>query len=116
MPQLVVCTESELERDGKLVVDVEGTAVLVVKVGDALYAMRDRCPHNGAPLQFGRVGGTLVPSNPNEHIYGLDGRIIRCPWHKWEYDLEGGCSLTDRRIRLRMFPVQVKDGEVLLEV
>lgn len=116
MARVAVCAESDLERDGKVLVELNGTTVLVLKVGDQLYALRDRCPHNGGPLHLGRVGGTLVPSKPSEYVYGLEGQVIRCPWHKWEYDLVGGCSLTDRRIRLKMYDVEVRDGEVLLEV
>jgi nitrite reductase/ring-hydroxylating ferredoxin subunit len=50
--------------------------------------------------------------------YGLAGRILRCPWHGYEFDLgdQGLAAFTKFRGKLRMFPVVVEDGHVLVEV
>lgn len=110
-----VGTLEELRRDGCRVVDVEGRPVVVVSVGDDLFAVSDRCPHMGAPLSAGSVGGTLLPSAPHEFVYGRQGRVLRCPWHGWEFDLTTGRSLLEpRRVGLRTFPVTCEGGEVVL--
>ena len=105
----------ELRREGCRVVDVDGRPVVVVSVGDELFAVSDRCPHMGAPLSAGSVGGTLVASAPQELVYGRDQRVLRCPWHGWEFDLETGRSLLEpRRVGLRTFSVTTEDGQVVL--
>jgi nitrite reductase (NADH) small subunit len=41
----------------------------------------------------------MLPSEPGTFVYGLQNRVIRCPWHNWEFDLVTGRSLftNDRR-------------------
>ncbi len=116
MAQVSVCTEEEMGRAGRKLVTVDGTSVAVFKVGGRYYAVRNVCPHNGAPLFFGRVSGTLVPSEARQYVYGMENQVLRCPWHKWEYDLETGRLLTNERVRVKTFPVTVTDGEVRVEV
>ena len=111
----VVGRLDELRREGSRVVDVDGRPVVVLSVGEDLYAVSGRCPHMGAPMCAGSVGGTLVASAPGELVYGHDQRVLRCPWHGWEFDLETGRSLLEpRRVGLRTFRVTCEDGQVVL--
>ena len=87
----------------------------MLSVGDELFAVSNRCPHMGAPMCAGSVGGTLVASAPQEFVYGRHERVLRCPWHGWEFDLESGRSLLEpRRVGLRVFAVTCEDGQVVL--
>ena len=96
-------------------VDVDGRPVAVLSVGGRLFAVSDRCPHMGAPMSAGTVGGTLVASAPQELAYGRHERVLRCPWHGWEFDLDTGRSLLEpHRAGLRTFRVTCDDGEVVL--
>jgi nitrite reductase/ring-hydroxylating ferredoxin subunit len=45
----------QLATDGPEVVGVHGIAVLVLRLGDDLMAMEDRCTHRGGPLREGGV-------------------------------------------------------------
>ena len=61
------------------------------------------------------LGGTLVASAPQEFVYGRHERVLRCPWHGWEFDLESGRSLFEpRRVGLRVFLVTCEDGQVVV--
>ena len=71
-----VATSPEL-HDGPLGVEVDGTAWVVARLDDEVVAFEDRCPHRLAPLSAGRVEG---------------GRL-RCPYHGWEFDRHGRCTL-----------------------
>ena len=83
--------------------------------GGAFYAVLNYCPHRGAPICWGKVGGTMLPSEPGELRYGMEDQILRCPWHAFEFDLESGCSiLSDSRLRLRTYPIEVVDDKVHL--
>jgi nitrite reductase (NADH) small subunit len=110
-----VGTVDEVRRDGCRVIDVEGKPVGVISVGEEFFAISDRCPHMGASMCTGSLGGTFVAADPHEYVYGKDDRVIRCPWHGWEFDLESGRSLLEpRRVGLRTYRVTHADGEVVL--
>lgn len=116
MGKHVVCRVEELPPGAQRVVNVDGRAILVLNAGGAYRAVRDSCPHQGAPLSAGTVGGTMVPSAPHEYVYGLEGCIIRCPWHGLEFDLATGRSLADPdRLRVKVYSLTVDSGALVLE-
>jgi nitrite reductase (NADH) small subunit len=61
---------------------------------------------------LGKVSGTTLPSGVYEFRYGLQGRILRCPWHGWEYDITTGQSVFDPEVRVVTYPVIVEDGKI----
>jgi nitrite reductase/ring-hydroxylating ferredoxin subunit len=65
-------------------VDLEGTALLVVRDGERLVAISDRCSHQGAPLHKGQVrfSGSLATTTCPVHgsQFALDtGKVMRGP-------------------------------------
>jgi len=60
-------------------VTVGGRSIGVFNIRGQFYALRNRCPHQGAPLCLGRVKGTTLSSKPYEYVYGRDEEIIQCP-------------------------------------
>ena len=99
------------------IVELEGHQVGVISVEDSFFAIRNRCPHRPADVCQGTVGGTLLASAPHELDYGRHQRVLRCPWHGWEFDLETGRSLLEPdRFGLRVFPVSVHDNTVYVHI
>ena len=85
--------------------------------GDVVHAILNLCPHKGAPVCKGPVGGTMLPSQPGELIFANDGKVLKCPWHGYEFDIETGASLFGiMRSKLRKFPTEVRDGEVYVKI
>jgi nitrite reductase/ring-hydroxylating ferredoxin subunit len=98
------------------VVLVQGREIGVVHVDDEFFAVRNKCPHRGAPLCEGTVGGTFLTSRPNEYVFGMENRVLRCPWHGWEFDLRTGRSLFQPdEVRVKTYRVTVEDGVVFLD-
>jgi len=95
-------------------IELSGRQVGVVRTADgSFHAILDYCPHRGAQVCRGTVGGTMLPSQPGSLEYGMKGQIIRCPWHGFEFDLASGRRLfAHSRMRLKTFPVTVRDGVV----
>jgi nitrite reductase (NADH) small subunit len=87
----------------------------IVNHDGEFYAVQNVCPHALAPLCLGSIGGTWLPSERGTWDYGLDGLVLRCPRHGWEYDVRTGESVenADHR-RVRTFPVEVLDGDVFV--
>ena len=105
--------------EGKFVIFQAGrhsVGVVRLRTGE-LKAMRNWCPHKGAPICRGIVGGTWPPSAPGELTFDREGEVLVCPWHGFEYDLNDGQELyREIPTRLRFFPVQVRDGMVYVTV
>ena len=108
-------TVGEVRSDGCRVVELDGRQVGVISVDDEFFAIYDHCPHMGASMCAGTVCGTFVAAGVHELVYGRHDRVIRCPWHGWEFDLETGRSLLEpKRLGLKTYPVSVEDGMVVV--
>jgi nitrite reductase/ring-hydroxylating ferredoxin subunit len=83
------------------------------RVSGHLYALANRCPHRGAPLCSGMVA-TPLGSEDDAVSLGPRASIVRCPWHKWEFDIASGRSLVDERLRVRRYAVRLEDEHVVV--
>jgi 3-phenylpropionate/trans-cinnamate dioxygenase ferredoxin subunit len=104
----------ELERAGHVVARIDGREIGVV-LGPAgePRALRNRCPHHGAPLCLGTVVDRLEAPAPGRYI--ASGRsVLRCPWHGWEFELERGTCLDEPSLRVAVYPSRVEAGRVLV--
>jgi nitrite reductase (NADH) small subunit len=63
---------------------------------DGFFALQNECIHLKGPLGDGH----------------LEGCVLTCPWHGWQYDVTSGENEFDRAIKLQTFEVKVEDGEV----
>ena len=111
----VVGLASEVPPGGRKIVEVEGRSVGIFNVHGTFYALRNRCPHQGAPLCLGSIKGLTLPSAPGEYLWAREGEILRCPWHGWEFDITTGRTICDpERTRVRTYEVTVErssDGD-----
>jgi len=73
--------------------DVE---LAIARIGDEFYATQAHCLHLQGPLGHGR----------------LEGYVLTCPWHGWQYDVRTGLNEFDRAIVLDTYDVRIEDGEV----
>lgn len=79
------------------------------------YAVSDNCPHQGASMSAGALGGAMAAAEPGRYTWGRPGEVLRCPWHAWEFDVTTGCSLWgEAGVRLATYPVTIVDGDVVL--
>jgi nitrite reductase/ring-hydroxylating ferredoxin subunit len=114
---LVVCSAAEIPEGGRRTVVDGKRSIGVFRIGGQFYALLNVCPHMGAPLCAGKLHGTHRPSEVHEYDPTFHGRILRCPWHGWEFDVMTGKGLYDRYGRAATFPVRVDSrGNVVLTV
>jgi nitrite reductase/ring-hydroxylating ferredoxin subunit len=116
MQKFIVCSAMELQPGQNKLVSVDGVNIALFNVNNKIHGFRNECPHMGAPLVFGKVTGTMVPSEPHAYEYGCDNEIVRCPWHGWEFQMESGQSLYDckKGLRLQKFDVRKEEGSIVL--
>jgi nitrite reductase (NADH) small subunit len=79
----VIGRVGEVPPGQRKIVEVEGQSIGVFNVCGTFYALKNRCPHQGAPLCLGSLKGTALPGPPGEYHWGREGEILRCPWHGW---------------------------------
>ena len=97
------------------VLEVGGHRVGLYQVEGSLYALADRCPHRGAPLCAGAMA-TPVEVRDGVLALGPRGSVVRCPWHKWDYDIATGRCLVDERLRVRRYAVRLEGEEVVVSL
>src|ERR671929_2307379 len=112
MRRYIVGKVSELPPGERKIVEVQGRSIGVFNVHGTYYALRNSCPHQGAPLCLGAIKGMTMPSKPGEYVWAREGEILRCPWHGWEFDVTSGRSLWHpQRCRVRAYDVTVEVEE-----
>jgi nitrite reductase/ring-hydroxylating ferredoxin subunit len=112
-----VGTLARLEEDERLFADVDGREVCVFRTPGGLRAYENHCAHLGGPVCQGKLVPKVTAVLDDvqavvEERFDRDQMRIACPWHGWEFDLDTGRSVIDRRVRLRRFEVVEDQGEI----
>ena len=78
---------------------VEGKAVALANVGGKYYAINNTCLHRGGPLGQGV----------------LEGAVVTCPWHGWQYDVTSGKAALNPAVAVACFPVEVRGDDIWVD-
>jgi nitrite reductase/ring-hydroxylating ferredoxin subunit len=89
-------TLDELKRNGRLIVRGSHRPILVIADRDRIFALDNRCPHMGFPLDRGSVE---------------DG-ILTCHWHHARFDLASGCTFDLWADDVPTCPVELRGAEI----
>jgi nitrite reductase/ring-hydroxylating ferredoxin subunit len=117
MTEHVVCTVEDLPPGSRKTVHIGRIAVGVFNVDGEFYAIRNVCPHHGADLCLGQVGGTMLPSEVGEFVFDPTNAFVRCPRHRWEFSLSTGRSFAEpERYRVKSYPTGVRGSSVVVEL
>jgi nitrite reductase/ring-hydroxylating ferredoxin subunit len=90
----------QLETNGRALTKIEGRQIAIFATESGLYAINNRCPHEGYPL----VEGTLQ-----------DSCSLACNWHGWKFDLRSGEAL-EGRDAVKTYNVENRAGDIWVEV
>ncbi|MPY96023.1 MAG: Rieske 2Fe-2S domain-containing protein [Acidimicrobiia bacterium] len=116
MARHVVAPLSDLPPGQRKVVNVGGRSVVVLNIDDELFALLDRCPHQGASFAGGVLCGLVESDVPGSYQLSRQGEILRCPWHGWEFDVRTGQSWCEpSKIKVRRYEARVETGKRLVE-
>ncbi len=109
MQRHVIARLGEFPPGSRRIVEVDGRSIGVLNVDGRFFALRNRCPHQGAPLCLGPIGGTNTATKPYELVFCQDDEIIKCPWHGWEFEIATGHSVFNpHRVRVKTYGVTVE--------
>jgi nitrite reductase/ring-hydroxylating ferredoxin subunit len=91
---------AELERKGRLTVKVADHVVVMFYTDGKVFAVDNRCPHMGFPLDRGTVKDC----------------ILTCHWHHARFDLHTGGTFDQWADDVRAFPAKIEAGQVLVDL
>ncbi len=109
MGRHVICRAEALPPGSVLIVEAEKRSIGIFNIHGEFYALRNTCPHKGAPLCRGIITGLVVSDVPLQMQMTRYGEIVRCPWHGWEFDIITGRSVYNpHRMRVKTYNVAVE--------
>lgn len=82
----------EVEHDGRI--------YALFNVDGEVWVIDGICAHQGGPLADGE----------------LQGSVVTCPWHGWQYDVRTGRALIGTRIQQSTYEVKIEGRDVLVAV
>lgn len=99
MAKIKLCSTKDVKNGQGKVINANGKIFALFKKGRKIYVMDNTCLHRGGPLGEGK----------------LDGNIVACPWHGWQYDITTGECKTTLGMKLKTYSVTVKGEEIFID-
>ena len=96
-----LCMAADMPEPGELREFTVGPVQLCVANDGGRFAAVDNiCPHRQGPLAEGSIE---------------NGKVL-CPWHAWAFDLATGTADHDPTATVAVFPLEVRDQEVVVGI
>lgn len=99
--------ESESEMQNNLTIGkaqslvIKGNKICLVRSTEGLFAVSDRCPHNGASLSQG---------------YCNEKNEIVCPLHRYPFDLKTGKATAGLAMSVLTYPIKTDNTGVYVGI
>jgi len=101
MPDFVRCADlQDLAPGSCRLVNVAGRDLALFNVNGEFFCLDNTCLHRGGPLGDGF----------------LDGDIVTCPWHGWQYNVRTGELLIDPSVKIATYLVRLEGNEIQVAV
>jgi len=91
---------ADLPEGGRMTVNLDGHVIALFHTPEGIFAVDNRCPHMGFPLDRGTVKDC----------------ILTCHWHHARFDLHSGGAFDPWADDVRAFPVKLEGGDILLDL
>ena len=97
MPKVVrVAGTADVAPGSGIVASVDEKEYAIFNINGAFHVIDNTCLHRGGPLGEGEV----------------EGEIVTCPWHAWQYNVKTGACLTKEGLKVACYDVTVDAGEI----
>ncbi|MCC7575710.1 MAG: Rieske (2Fe-2S) protein [Methanomethylovorans sp.] len=92
--------ETELADGEKKALLISGQKIALIKKGNELFAISNKCVHMECPLSKGE----------------LENYVIKCPCHDWRFDIRSGEFLDAKELKVPVYELKVSDGNIYLKM
>lgn len=79
---------------------VEGKTIALANVGGEFHAIDNTCLHRGGPLGEGQ----------------LNGKVVTCPWHGWQYDVTTGKVTANPAVGVVCYGLDVRGDDIFVDI
>jgi|SRR5215510_13542220 len=79
--------------------ELNGKPVALANIGGKFYAIDGICAHRGGPLGEGT----------------LQGAVVTCPWHGWEFDVTTGRNTLNPAAGVACFAIEIRGDEIYVD-
>ena len=90
---------SDIAEGASQSLDINGQSIALFRLKGKFYALDNHCLHRGGPLGDGH----------------LDGTVVTCPWHAWQFDIKSGECQTMQGAKQKCYATKIEKGEVWVE-
>jgi len=94
-----VASVTDVPAGSGLEVTVAGRVIAVFQIDGSFFAIDGICAHAGGPVGEGE----------------LNGCVVTCPWHGWQYDVSTGRHCLTDSISQQSFPTSVDGDDIYVE-
>jgi nitrite reductase/ring-hydroxylating ferredoxin subunit len=105
----------DIPAGSRIVVTIKGVEIGVFNVDDEFHAIADYCTHQGGPISEGEVQGTFDVDDDFNLCYDSSTKVVSCPWHGWEFNVETGTHVIRDDFSLITYETAVVDGDVYIQ-
>ena len=99
MPFLRTTKVAELPVGSIREFQLDGKTIALANVGGKIHAISNTCLHRGGPLGQGVLNGCMVT----------------CPWHGWEFDVTSGKVGQNPSVGVDCYPVEIRGDDVFVD-
>jgi nitrite reductase/ring-hydroxylating ferredoxin subunit len=97
MPQFVkVAKVNEMPPGTAREFQADGRMIALFNVDGSFYAVDNTCLHRGGPLGQG----------------SLEGEVVTCPWHGWQYNVKSGEAVFNEQIKVQCYEVKIEGDDI----
>ena len=98
--KLIITLEEFKNKNHNFVFKAKKKQILLMGVKGQIFAIDNRCPHEGYPLSKG---------------FANDNCILTCNWHNWKFNLKTGeCLLGEDNVR--NYPINIENGNIYVDI
>ncbi len=94
-------TIADLRKKGRLLFRHGPLQLAIFQVDEQIFAIDNRCPHEGYPLVEGKIAA--------------GEKVLTCNWHNWKFDLHSGRCLRGSD-NTRVYPTKSESGSIWVEI
>lgn len=78
---------------------IDGKTIALANVNGKFHAINNVCLHRSGPLGQGV----------------LEGNVVTCPWHGWEYDVTTGKVVRNPAVGVDCYAVEVRGEDIFVD-
>jgi nitrite reductase/ring-hydroxylating ferredoxin subunit len=91
---------AQIPEGKSMTVSIDGHVIAIFHTAEGIFAVDNRCPHMGFPLDRGTVKDC----------------ILTCHWHHARFDLHSGGTFDQWADDVRAFPIKVEGDEIFVDL